>query len=996
MPQNPSFFEPGDADCESAAKKTSSAAHWLISTYPMLIVIAVLFVLISGMAAMLCYRHYETAETKALSADQMTSELLAVFIREREKAVSGLLQAYAGRSSFIAALANQDRTALRRHLAELKKNPEVDVAIVTDAQGVVQTQSPLSQNTSGNKVSTQKWFKEAISFNKPAASLVSKSPAHHSPPAVLIATPVLNGNDELVGVLAAVQRLDFIARGIEKLQLGARTGISVIDASGRIFFSNRHPYLNGLSLHPESATALQALRDNRRQITVTSEGEPASYTYLSLSAVENTGWKVVVEREQKDILHSAYRYFIEIAVMGFLLFACLSVFLIYLRKVFLLRQARNLLDAEVKLRQSEHRLNELFENMSSGVAIFGARADGQDFVFKEINQAALSSERLVRQDVIGQSVCDVFEGVREFGLFDLLHRVWQTGESEYLQARYYRKDRRRSWKQNSVYRLPTGDVVIIFNDISKKKRAEETLKRSEETFAKVFKANPAAIAICRQHDGCILDVNVAFENLIGYRREELIGQNATSLGLWADASERNVVMQALSGQSSIADREVRLLTKNGKTLIANYSAESVKLATESCLLSIIVDVTAARQAEEERRKLERQLYESQKMQAIGTLAGGIAHDFNNILGAIIGYAEMAALQPDPKKMGRYMDQILAAGMRAKDLVSQILTFSRHSERDKKPMDLKIIAKETLRLLRSTLPASIEIRQAIENIPHTIDGDPTQMHQIIMNICTNAAHAMGEKGGVLNFSLTGEELSLSQADDLQLKPGSYVRLSISDTGCGIDPGVIDRIFDPFFTTKKIGEGTGLGLAVVYGIVKNHEGHVQVKSEPRRGASFDIYLPRLEGNHAVVSDVAGMEPIAGGRESILFVDDEKTLVDLAHRNLSALGYRVTACSDSQEALKIFQSDPDGFDLIITDMTMPKISGSELTRQIACLRPAQPVILCTGFSEYINPEKAAQMGIKDFILKPLSRKTLALAVRKALDDPAVSIPRRAEHHS
>lgn len=962
----------------------------------MFIVIAVLFLLISGMAGMLCYRHYESVKNKALGADQMTSELLAVFIREREKAVIGLLQSHAGRSSFIAALENQDHTSLRKHLAEFKKNPEVDLALVTDARGIVQTQSPLPQSIADSHAFAHSWFKAAISQKQPCASSVIQSTTANLPPVVIICAPVKNEQDALLGILAAVQRLDFIAREMEKLQLGTQKGISVIDASGHIFFSNRHPYLTGLSSHPESAAVLQALRDQHRQITLDSGRNLAAPVYLSLSAVENTGWKVIVEREQKDILRQSYAYFIEIAVMGFLLFACLSVLLIYLRKVFLLRQTRNLLAAEIKCRRSEQRFKELFENMSSGVAVFEARADGQDFIFKEINRAALLSEKLDRQDVIGQSVFDVFEGVREFGLFDLLYRVWQTGHSEYLPARYYRNDRRRSWKQNSVYRLPAGDVVMIFNDISKSMRAEETLKRSEEIFTKVFKVNPAAIAICRQNDGCILDVNIAFESLIGYRREDLIGHDAMTLGLWADINERNAVLQILSAQSFIADREVRLLTKSGKTLITRYSAEPVKLATESCLLSIIVDVTATHQAEEERRKLERQLYESQKMQAIGTLAGGIAHDFNNILGAIIGYAEMATCQPDPKKLQRYMDQILSASMRAKDLVSQILTFSRHSEHDKKPMDVRIIAKETLKLLRSTMPVSIEIRQSIENIPYTINGDPTQMHQIIMNICTNAAHAMGERGGILDFSLTRETLSLSQADDLQLKPGEYVRLTISDDGCGIEPAVIDRIFDPFFTTKKIGEGTGLGLAVVYGIVKNHDGHVRVRSEPGCGASFDIYLPQLEGNHAAVSEAADMEPIAGGRERILFVDDEKPLVDLARRNLSALGYCVTACSDSQEALTLFQSDPDGFDLIITDMTMPKISGSELTRQITCLRPAQPIILCTGFSEYINPEKATQMGIKDFILKPLSRKTLASAVRKALDDHAISIPRRSEHHS
>jgi len=664
--------------------------------------------------------------------------------------------------------------------------------------------------------------------------------------------------------------------------------------------------------------------------------------------------------------------------------AALSMFLIYLRNVFLIKKTKDLEQTEIKLQESENRFKELFENMNSCVAVYEAVDDGRDFIFKAVNKATEQAEQIDRKNVIGKSVFEVFKGVKECGLYDLLHRVWFTGFPEYIPARYYHEDRRLGWKENSAYKLPTGEIVVIYNDVSKRKRAEETLKRSEETFAKVFKANPAAMVIYRQGSGYILDVNSAFEKLTGYCREELIGRTALELGLWTDPKERDAVLQILSRPSAVTDQEVRLTTKSGKTLITLYLTETVKLSTESCLLSIIVDVTAARQAEEERLKLEKQLYESQKIEAIGTLAGGIAHDFNNILGGIIGYAEMAARQPDQKKNRRYLDQILAAADRAKDLVMQILAFSRHGEHDKKPMDLRIITKETLKLLRSTLPASIDVLCNIENCPFTINGDPTQMHQIIMNICTNAAHAIGEKNGILEVSLAREELSTERSREVNIKPGNYVRLHVSDNGQGIDPAIIDRIFDPFFTTKKKGEGTGLGLSVVYGIVKNHDGHILVKSQPAQGTTFDIYLPHAD-EQAASPEASSPDPISGGQEHILFVDDEKTLVDLAGRSLSDLGYSVTTCCDSQEALKIFQSNPDGFDLIVTDMTMPHLSGSELSRQIVGLRPDQPIILCTGYSEFITPEKAAKMGIKTFILKPLSCKDLATVVRKTLDENA-----------
>lgn len=671
------------------------------------------------------------------------------------------------------------------------------------------------------------------------------------------------------------------------------------------------------------------------------------------------------------------------AALVFVIFTFLGISTVCLQKAFVLQHTQKRLCAEQKYRQSKQRLNSLFNHMNSGAMILEARANGQDFTIREINSAALVSEKLERRDVIGMSVCRVFRGVREFGLFDLLYRVWRTGVAEYQPARYYREDRRHSWKQNSVYRLPTCEIVVIFNDISENRRAEESLKRSEETFAKVFKANPAAMAITRHLTGRIVDINPAFETLTGYRREELIDSSITNLGQLIDEPSRIAILEILKTCPSVAGREVRLQTRDGKILSTRYFAESVQLATESCLLSIIVDETQTQKAQQDRRLLEKQLYESQKLEAIGTLAGGIAHDFNNILGAVIGYAEIAACQRDPQKIRRSINQILAAGLRAKDLVAQILTFSRHSEHSKAPMDLRLIVKETLKMIRSIIPASIEIRTCFENMPFTISADPTHMHQVLMNLCTNASYAMGERGGELTVRLSTEALSLVEAGELQLHPGSYVKLSLSDTGCGIDPSIMDRIFDPFFTTKQTGKGTGLGLSVVYGIVRQHDGCIRASSKLHEGTTFSIYLPELQGaSPSRTTATASQITIPGGTERILFVDDERALVDLAERNLTALGYTVTACCDSQEALNIFQAHPDDYDLIITDMTMPKISGSDLTRQVTNIRPDQPIILCTGYSDFIDPEKAATMGIKDFILKPLSREILAGAIRKALD--------------
>lgn len=675
--------------------------------------------------------------------------------------------------------------------------------------------------------------------------------------------------------------------------------------------------------------------------------------------------------------HADYERCGEIVVMVFALLAALIVFTACQRRILMSVKVGELAQTLARLQESESRFKELFESMTSCVAIYEAVGDGRDFVFKAVNKATERSERIHRKDIIGKSVFSVFQGVREYGLYDLLERVWRTGFPEYLPARYYQEDRRRGWKENSAYRLPTGEVVVIYNDVSKRKRAEEALRRSEETFSKIFKANPAAMMISRMDDGGIIDINAAFEILTGYSREELIGRSAKAVELWPDPVEREGTPPVPSGQ------ELRLRTKTGQILTTVCSEQRIQLSTDTRLLSILVDITAARQAREEKRLLERQLYESQKMEAIGTLAGGVAHDFNNILGAIIGYAEMSTCQSDQNKLRRYNSQILAAADRAKELVMQILSFSRHNDHEQKPLDLKVITKETLKLLRSILPAGIELKCSIGAGPFLISGDATQMHQVLMNLCTNAAHAIGDQNGTLEVGLTLEDLSAAKARALNVEPRDYIRLSISDTGCGIDPAVIDRIFDPFFTTKKQGEGTGLGLSVVYGIVKNHHGHIRVQSQPGAGAAFDIYLPHL-AECASATPVPPCRPAAGGHERILFVDDEEALVELAQKNLSELGYRVTPCSNGRVALSLFESDPNGFDLVITDMSMPGLSGSELSRRIGNIRPGLPIILCTGYSEYITPEKAAAMGIRCFLLKPLSRADLFAAVRKTLDEP------------
>jgi signal transduction histidine kinase len=388
-------------------------------------------------------------------------------------------------------------------------------------------------------------------------------------------------------------------------------------------------------------------------------------------------------------------------------------------------------------------------------------------------------------------------------------------------------------------------------------------------------------------------------------------------------------------------------------------------------------------AEEEKLKLEKQLIRAQKLEAIGTLAGGIAHDFNNILGAIIGYTEMALFEMRKESIEAYnLEQVLRASHRAKDLVRQILAFSRKDDRDKKLVKLDHIVKEAIKLLRASLPVSIEINLEVGEDLGLIQADPSQIHQVVMNLCTNAWHAMEEEGGELKLylakvQLTGE--NLTQYPDAGL--GSYTKLTISDTGHGMSKEVMERIFDPYFTTKDQSKGTGLGLAVVHGIVRGHDGHIRVRSDPGKGTTFEILFPLSEGEDN--AERKGTPKLPHGKERILFVDDEELLVELGKQMLNHLGYTVRSTMNPNEAIEIFREAPSEYDLVITDMSMPGMSGKSLAESLKKIRPDIPVAICTGFSNQVNQENFREMGIQALLMKPLTIENLSETIRKVLDE-------------
>jgi PAS domain S-box-containing protein len=518
--------------------------------------------------------------------------------------------------------------------------------------------------------------------------------------------------------------------------------------------------------------------------------------------------------------------------------------------------------------------------------------------------------------------------------------------------------------------IPAG-VLFVARDITERKRAEDELRRLSTAIEQA-----AEDIVITDPEGLIQYVNPAFEKITGYSKVEAIGRKPSILksGIHDTAFYENLWNTIKEG--SVWTGHIINRRKDGN-LIYEDATISPLLTSKGELtgyVSLKRDVTDA-------VKLEFQLRQAQKMEAIGTLAGGIAHDFNNILGAMMGYAELARLRIKDEKAYSYLDQILQACDRARDLVKQILTFSRQSEPEKKPIVLIPLIKEVVKFMRSSLPATIAIEQKITASSDVVMADATQMHQLLMNLCMNAGHAMKGKGGLLE--ITAEDVSLegheSQHDSLP--KGRYLHLAVRDTGSGIEARHLGKIFEPYFTTKKQGEGTGLGLSVVDGIVKSHGGEIKVYSEVGRGTVFHVYLP-LIGDKTDKIFVKEIETLPGGRETILFVDDEKMLAHANKLALEELGYKVVAETDPGIAIEAFHADRDGFDIVITDKTMPHMTGFDLVKVIKGIRNDIPVIICSGFQDKEDAAKMAALGISSFIAKPIKLSEMSRIIRDVLD--------------
>ncbi len=516
----------------------------------------------------------------------------------------------------------------------------------------------------------------------------------------------------------------------------------------------------------------------------------------------------------------------------------------------------------------------------------------------------------------------------------------------------------------------------------------QKLKESEKKYRDLVE-NANSIILRRSTSGEIIFFNEFAQKFFGYNKDEILGKHILGT-IYPNNEESKGNFKALlktleqSPEPQLISEDENML-RNGTRVWITWTHKPIfdKNGNLKEILCIGNDITNLKLAKREKQNLEAQLQQAQKMEAIGTLAGGVAHDFNNILGSILLNTELASEDvSENSRPAHALKQVIKASSHAKKLVDQILTFSRISDTEQIPLDIAILLKETLKMLRAAIPSTVIISEKAIIQHVTIMADPTKIQQLIINLCKNAAQAMEKNGGVLEVSLEAVEHDEASGKEPCIND-SYIKLSVSDGGIGIAPEIKDRIFDPFFTTKPPGTGSGLGLSVVHGIVEDHNGKIEVESQPGCGTSFHVYLPKVADNAAAAQPEKKKSLLPTGIESILFVDDEHAILDANRRVLERLGYTVTNFSSSTEALEVFNTNPLKFDLVITDMTMPHMTGDILSKKLMQIRPDIPIILCSGYSEHMNSEKASAIGVNKFIMKPLTMKNISKAIREVLSD-------------
>ncbi|HPI92363.1 MAG TPA: PAS domain S-box protein [Deltaproteobacteria bacterium] len=639
--------------------------------------------------------------------------------------------------------------------------------------------------------------------------------------------------------------------------------------------------------------------------------------------------------------------------------------------------------AEEALRKSE----ELYSRLVDTIPDVVVRTDLEGKILF-VNDDTIKTSGYSREELIGRNML-MFVAPEEQDRAARDTSVMMEGRPGPYEYQLIMKDERKAPFELNGAVLKNEDgtpfgLVLVCRDISERKRSEERSRQSEEKFTKVFMTAPIGISITRMADGLIIDTNMGFEELTGWKREEVLGRTSLEVNFWADPADRACLVGELQAGRDVLQREFQFRHKDGTMRSGIYSARHIRIAGEENIIFSLQDITEQRRLENERHKLELQLFQSQKMEAIGQLAGGVAHDFNNMLSVIIGNTELAMDSADRSgPIHKILEEILNAGTRSADLTRQLLAFARKQTANPRVVDLNDMVSGMLKMLQRLIGEDITLAWVPGNRVWKVKIDPSQLDQILANLMVNARDAIETNGRIVietSNEACDEKYCSAHPDCI---PDEYAVLTVSDNGCGMETEVLTNIFEPFFTTKKEGQGTGLGLATVYGIVRQNGGFINVYSELGQGTTFKIHLPRYKSENLEEDyDREEEKAVEGGNETVLIVEDEEAVLKLSRIMLERLGYRVLAFRDPGEAIRYAGDNEETIDLLLTDMVMPDMNGKELSERIGSVKPGMKCLYMSGYTaDVIARQGILEEGVH-FLPKPFSLKDMASKVRETLD--------------
>ncbi len=816
---------------------------------------------------------------------------------------------------------------------------------------------------------------------------------------------------------------------LERMAAEGKIGLSDIKLIPVPGLSISFPYLCSTRLYPEWPIA-------KLKETPDSLAERLSVALLSMPAAARAaqaaniaGWTIPLNYQpvhelMRELHIGPYQFhlgtttiveFLRDHTLGVILFITLIILLITgLSVAFHLNQKlrraqRELATQLANIKRAERNYREIFDRTNEAIFVH----DITDGAIVDINQAATAIYGYTPEEAKEIGMSDISSGEYPYNKEEALRVIAQARQENGKTFEWHarRKDNSLFWAEVNLKPADIGGcqrLLAVVHDITARKQAENELQRYRHHLEEMIRErtadlikSEAGLAEAQRlahlgswewqlEDDILWWSNETF-HIFGLDPEDAPADHSTFMAA-VHPDDRPKLQQAIDLALEKKEKyssEHRIIRPDGSQRIVQEYGKVFYGPTGIAqrMVGTTQDITERKEIEIEQRTLRTQLTQAQKLEAIGTMASGIAHDFNNILGAISGYTELAIMKSqENSEIVELLNQVLGAGKRAGDLVQQILTFSRKEKLHRQPVILADIVVESLKLLRATIPTNIDLQAQVRAPESKIMADPTQIHQVVLNLCTNAHHAMElQQAGILNVEVADTELGGKEAAARNLAAGSYVKLTVSDTGSGISPEHLERIFDPFFTTKDQGKGTGMGLSVVHGIVKSCEGGIFAHSKMGEGSTFTLYFPKLSDAVPTTSSESTAPSMPQGNARILFVDDEPTLVELGQLILTHLGYQVTAVSSSLEALEILQEQPEDFDLLITDQSMPKMTGCQLAKEAIAIRADLPIILCSGYGSLMTPEEAKILGIRQFIRKPYDTAVIATAVQETLKPSA-----------